>query len=155
MLDKEILRKLAEEQQLTAAETLRLDEALDSDGHAVHELLDSLEDVAPSYAWRSSLNQRLAATRKPKAHRLKLVFGWAGGLTAVAATVLAVMIVQQPTKSQPVTEPGSLARNTTTSSLEEALVSSHMQGAAQSTVGSVPVQDPDDQVFDWSKLDKS
>jgi len=155
MLDKEILRKLAEEQQLTAAEALRLDEALDSDSRSAHELLDSLEDVAPSYAWRSSLNQRLAATRKPKSHRLKLVFGWAGGLTAVAATVLAVLIVRQPAKTLPVTEPGSLARNTTTSSLEEALVSSHMQGAAQSTVGSVPVQDPDDQVFDWSKLDKS
>ncbi|MBS1709413.1 MAG: hypothetical protein JSS65_11930 [Armatimonadetes bacterium] len=153
MLDKEILRKLADEQPLTAAESLRLDEALESERPGVSTMLDSLEDVSPSYAWRSSLNLRLAATRR--APRLKLLLGWTGGLTAVAASVMALMMVNQPKISTIAAPAPQQTIAKAPSSLEEALVSSHMQGTAQSSIGAVPVQGPEDQVFDWSKLDKS
>ena len=153
MLDKEILSKLVSEQPLTAAEALRLDEALDSEGERAQGLLDACDDVAPSYAWRSSLNQRLAATKQAKKPRLKLVFGWAGGLTAVAASTLAILRAQNTAKPTPGINNSGLAK--ASPSFEEALLTSHMQGATQSNVGAAPVQEPDDQVFDWSKLDKS
>ncbi|MBX3112687.1 MAG: hypothetical protein KF857_11835 [Fimbriimonadaceae bacterium] len=155
MLDKEILRKLREEQPLTAAETLRLDESLEAGASRAHQLLDGLDDAAPSYAWRSSLNQRLVSTKRHHAPRLKLFIGWAGGLTAVAASALAMVMTQNSAKPTPAPDHGPLAKSVTPSSFEETLVSSHLQGANQSSVSTVPVQSAYDQVFDWSKLDKS
>lgn len=152
MLEKEILRKMVDEQPLTAAETLRLDQALEADDRS-GRVLGAIEDAAPSYAWRSGLNQRLAATRR--APRVKLFFGWAGGLTAVAASVIAVVMTQHRVIVPTPHEDQLVAAKPAKSTFEETLLSSHMQGASQSAVGEAPVQDPDDQVFDWSQLDKS
>ncbi len=154
MLDKDLLRKLDEEQPLSVADALRLDEALEADDTRCRGLLTDCEDAAPSFAWRSELNQRLATTRR--APKLKLLVGWAGGLTAVAASALVLFMnqtpVQNPSRKQVVANDSNLAAH---SSFEDALISSHMQGAAQSSVGATPVQETNDPVFDWSKLDKS
>ena len=88
MIDRELLKQLAREEQLTAEEAWRLDSALESDESAqIARAVKAMEGAEPSLEWRSALNQKLASTVKTR----RTTF-WVMGLSAstAAAAVVAV-----------------------------------------------------------------
>ena len=58
-----ILKKIQNEEALTAEEQAALDLALDTESGAVRTCMTGLIDEEPSMAWRSGLNERLMALR--------------------------------------------------------------------------------------------
>ncbi|MBX7132728.1 MAG: hypothetical protein K1X67_08645 [Fimbriimonadaceae bacterium] len=63
MMNEILLKKIQNEEALTADEQAALDLALDTEGGAVHACMTGLIDEEPSMAWRSGLNERLIALR--------------------------------------------------------------------------------------------
>ncbi len=111
-MDKSLLQKIAREEPLSAEESLRLDQALDVQ-EPVANLVAHLPEDAPSLAWRSELNQRLAHT-KVKRRQFSL-FRWGSGALAAAAAVTALVVVVSNTAPKPAAK----------GSVEEVILSAH------------------------------
>lgn len=134
----ELIKKLQDEQALSVEETLRLDEALETSASTAG-LLNSLDESAPSLAWRSDLNQKLASvSRKTKRQSS---FRWLSGFAA-AATLVFVAFLALP-KSRPTVNPNrvtSVARKSEATNIEESLVKAHFEADVESGLGMATVQ---------------
>ncbi|MGE0000483.1 MAG: hypothetical protein AB7F50_01115 [Fimbriimonadaceae bacterium] len=93
-MNKDLLKKLMEEEQLDLAQTVELDQALEAQGRS---LVSSLETPEPSMAWRSGLNERLAELA-PKPKRKWAIFS---GTTVVAVAAALVIVMVQPVRDTP------------------------------------------------------
>jgi hypothetical protein len=89
----------------------------------------SLEDAAPSLAWRSSLNQRLSQVSKRRRTAVYWRFGAAAGAVAACWALVASVVQPFEAPSQPPT------RVATESSLEEAILTDHENQMGQASVG--------------------
>ena len=126
-------KKLIEEQALTIEESLRLDEALESQT-IVPRLMGRLEDGAPSLAWRSALNEKLLA----QTGRRKRVstFRWVSGFAATTAICLVAFIAVPRSQSGPIVDnPVTKVANSNGGGLEESLLTAHLEADIESGLG--------------------
>lgn len=130
-MDYELRNKVRDEQPLSLEETLRLDEALETQT-AVGVFVGELSDGEPSLEWRSGLNNRLLATRTVKKRRTWFTWGSVGIATAAAAT----WIVMMPLGNKPSPpEPRRPVARQSNGSIEESLISAHREADLESGMG--------------------
>ncbi len=131
-MDKELFKKLIDEQPLTAEEALRLDGALEGEGSkmALHAV-SALSEDAPSMTWRSSLNQRLSQVSRMRRTAVYWRFGVAASAVA-AASVLVVSFIQ-PFRPETVENPRIADNNEPT--VEEAILIEQEDAMGQASLG--------------------
>lgn len=120
-MNRDLLKKLMEEADLSLSETVELDKALESQGPS---LASKLEGTEPSMAWRSTLNERLAELA-PKPKRRWAIYS-ATTLVAVAAAVIVLVITPHSTVPETSTPPDEL---------EMALAQAHEDADAAAQAG--------------------
>lgn len=122
MKDPELMKKIAREARLTAAEERQLENELAAQ-EAIRQTVANLHDDEPSMAWRSALNERLlAVSPKPKRATWSRWLAPASGF--VAGLAVAGMAWWMTTTRQPqVVAPAS-------ASFEAQLLEAHDHGAA-------------------------
>jgi hypothetical protein len=135
-MNRELKKKLTDEQPLTVEETLRLDEAIEGQT-VVPALLAGLDDTSPSLAWRSELNQKLLL--QSGRHKRHTTFRWFSGVAAAAALVaVAFLSVPRPTKTEFVREPLAGVSKPAVKegpSVEESLLTAHREADLESGMG--------------------
>ncbi|MCW5938855.1 MAG: hypothetical protein KF884_05085 [Fimbriimonadaceae bacterium] len=114
---RELIKKLVREEPLRVDESLWLDEALDSQG-PVREWVGQAAADEPSLAWRSRLNQRLAASVPKPRHWRRRPWAPAIGFAGVAAGALFLATMN------PIGKP-SAAPELDSTSFEHKLVKAH------------------------------
>ena len=132
-MDKNLLKKIVAENELSAEESLRLDEALEATGSAAAgRAVRELPDDAPSMAWRSDLNEKLGKASR----RQRTLLIWRYGLAVTAgatAMFLAVSLGQPvPGKTTTLNEPPPV---TEAASLEDDILSDHQNAMTQASMG--------------------
>lgn len=152
-MKKELLGKLVKDLPLTAPESHELDQALDAQKDmGLSHLVRRTESDEPSLAWRSSLNQALAAQRPaPVKKRNPFVFLGTVLVPAAAAAALALILVKpgfSPTQNLP--EVRAVAESTP-KDLESALMLVHRTEEARVFTASTPPAE-DSRYFEWSDL---
>jgi hypothetical protein len=131
-MNRDLFKKLIDEQPLTAEETLRLDGALEGEGSKMaRHAVSALDDDAPSMTWRSSLNQRLAQVSRKRRTAVYWRFGVAA--SAVAAASVLVVSFFQPYRPETVKSPQIAERPEL--SVEEAILTEHEYQMGQASVG--------------------
>lgn len=134
-MDKVSMTRLLSEQPLSVEESLRLDEALDGMEHTAH-VLSQLKDDAPSLAWRSQLNDRLA--KEVSQGKKRVAIKWFGSLAATSAVALAAFVM---VKNLPGATPQSKSETPVVvaqhegPSVEESLVSAHKEADMENSMG--------------------
>ncbi|MBS1722074.1 MAG: hypothetical protein JSS66_03595 [Armatimonadetes bacterium] len=129
-MNSKLKKKLVDEQALSAAEALELDQALDSPSLS-RALMSKLTDDEPSLAWRSSLNQSLIKASGAKA--ASKVLKWGSGIVVTAAAALGIIALLP----RPVVEPNRVLVKSqpVMSNIEESLVSAHKEADLESGLG--------------------
>lgn len=129
----ELKKKLANEQHLSVEEALRLDQALEAESN-VSALMKSLEDEAPSLAWRSALNEKLIAStgRRKRTYAVR----WVSGFAATAAVAI-FAFVSLPRVNPIATDyqPQNTVKTVKSTGLEESLLTAHMEADIESGLG--------------------
>ncbi len=129
-MNKDLFKKLIDEQPLTAEESLRLDGALEGEGSKMaRHAVSALDDDAPSMAWRSSLNQKLSLVSRKRRTAVYWRFGVAA--SAVAAASVLVVSFFQPFQA-PSSVPTRVAKE---ASVEEAIITDHEGQLGQASLG--------------------
>lgn len=132
-MDKDMFKKLAAEQPMTAEETLRLDAALDGDAERLsRHAMASLGEDSPSLAWRSSLNQRLSQVSRRRRQAVYWRFGVAA--SGVAAATVFVLSFMAPMNTEERPSP-RIADHHRASSLEDAIIGEHESQMGQASLG--------------------
>jgi len=149
-MDRNLYQKLSREEALTAEETLRLDAMLEQSTPA-EQWVTQIEDSEMSFAWRSSLNEKLIQ-RSAKRRQAKF---WSFGSTAVAAaaTVFAIFIVQRQSPVETPTTTNNVAISAPGPIREGALVRSHNDAVVQASLGVTMPAESGSSPFDWSTID--
>lgn len=93
-MNKDLIKKLVEEQPLDLAESFELEQALERQDSSMLKMLDRPE---PSMAWRSRLNERLVAL-EPRPRRKWVLFS---GTTVVALAAALFVFVVLPRDAAP------------------------------------------------------
>jgi len=148
---KELFEKLVKDQPLTAHEAHELDQILDAQEKlGVSHLVRRVSADEPSLAWRSSLNQALAAQAPVRSKRNPwLVFGTV--LAPAAAAVALAVFVFNPAFNRPSTAQPSAQVASTGGELESALLLVHQSEEASTVAASSPPSS-DGRYFEWSDL---
>lgn len=151
-MKKELLEKLANDLPLTAHEAHELDQILESqEKQGLSHLVRRSVVDEPSLAWRSALNQSLAAMTpaKPKKNRW-VVFGTV--LAPAAAAVTLALFIMKPGMDSHSAQPNAPTMvSSNTQDLESALLMVHQsEEASTMTASSPPSQDG--RYFEWSDL---
>ncbi|MES1227624.1 MAG: hypothetical protein ABUL72_03080 [Armatimonadota bacterium] len=124
-MDRNTLEKIKAEKGLDWQESAALEQALEAQA-PLKNLVAALEDPSPSMAWRSELNQKLVAEANKR--KRKSLVPWIGGLTAVAAASVSLVVIFTAKKAPvPVTAQSS-------PSFETALTTAYTQAAAKPDV---------------------
>lgn len=143
-------KKANQEMPMEMDEILALDEAL-TGTESLRPIVSALESEELSLAWRSELNEKLAAVRPKTRRRLAL---WIPvGASALAAATLAVLFFTSPATIEPAP---AIAHSDT--SVEALIIRSHREAEAATVLGvasPAPARNASTQVFDWSKLEQS
>ncbi len=133
-MDKDLIRKLTDEQPLTAEESLRLDAALESaDSVRFAQSVSRLADETPSLAWRSALNESLSKVSRRRRTGLVLRYGF--GATAVAAASFLVVSFIQPFRAEDGGKAPAVVDNRSESSLEDEIVAGHHDAMSRASLG--------------------
>ena len=133
-MDKDLLKKLTSEQALTAEETLRLDRTLDlGEASETARMVSLLPEDAPSMAWRSGLNERLATVSRKRRSALYWRFGTATAAVA-ACSFLVFSLVRPADHARPI-QGGAVVENTKRASLEDAIIGEHETAANEASLG--------------------
>ncbi|MCH8978937.1 MAG: hypothetical protein IH945_06805 [Armatimonadetes bacterium] len=132
-MDKNLIEKIVAESDLSAEESLRLDEALEAKGSAaVARAVRELPDDAPSMAWRSDLNEKLGkASRKQR-----VLVTWRYGLAVTAGATAMFLFVnfgQPGPVEDPIVRKGTQIVEST--SLEDDILSDHQNAMTQASMG--------------------
>lgn len=144
------INKLILEEPLTLAETLQLEQALESQS-GMRNVVENLDDDSPSLAWRSKLNERLLA----ETPQSKAKFNWRSivgfGSAATACALAAYVIFARPSAVLPGSDPAPL-------STESVLVAAHESNSfvldSASSSGSQPVSEKVvSETITWSEED--
>ena len=139
----ELFRKLMNEESLTMAEALELEQQLESGDHIqLSETISELPDEEVSLEWRSQLNEQLQLSApKPKKNPFKWFYACGA---AVAACALGIVLMNKPAaQSAPVAvTPEEEAK------LEAILVEAHHRDER----GIVIPASTTDSGFDWSQF---
>lgn len=151
---KELLGKLVKDEALTAPEAHELDQLLEKQKEmGLAHLVRRTPSDEPSLAWRSSLNQALAAHRPEPAAKKRNPFVFLGTvLVPAAAAVAFALILFKPgmTPVQPLPE-GKAVAEATPKDLESALLLVHRTEEARVFTASTPPAE-DSRYFEWSDL---
>jgi hypothetical protein len=146
-MNKELFEKLAREEELSPAEHLMLEEALESGADWGVIVRGSLDGPEPSMAWRSGLNQKLAALQPRRRRQAWLPAGI--GFAAVAACgawAAFFMLGPGPRGSQPVAaQSGDLT-------LEMAIADVHRDALTQADAGVYVPAETTLAAYNWSEL---
>ncbi len=153
-MNKELLGRLVKDEALTAPEAHELDQLLDRQKEmGLSHLVRRTPSDEPSLAWRSSLNQALAAKRPEPAVKKRSPFVFLGTVLvpAMAAVALAVFLVKpSSTPVQSLPETRAVAESTP-KDLESALLLVHRTEEARVFTASTPPAE-DGRYFEWSDL---
>jgi hypothetical protein len=132
-MDKDMFKKLAAEQPMTAEEALRLDAALEGDTERLsRHAMAALGEDSPSLAWRSSLNQRLSHVSRRRRQAVYWRFGVA--VSGVAAATVFVLSFMVPMDTQERPSP-RIADHHRACSLEDAIIGEHESQMGQASLG--------------------
>jgi hypothetical protein len=123
MDERELIRKLKNEEALRADESLWLDEAIEG-GAASKGLVEALPDALPSLAWRSRLNERLMAAVPQRSPWWRRAF--APTLATAGAAACALFLWNLNLKGGSVPTDGGEA-----ASLEQMLISAHQEASLE------------------------
>lgn len=133
-MDKDMFKKLAAEQPMTAEETLRLDAALDGEaGRLSRHAMAALGEDAPSLAWRSELNQKLSHVSRRRRQAVYWRFGVAA--SGVAAATVFVLSFMAPIDSEQRPSPRIADRHAPATTLEDAIIGEHESQMGQASLG--------------------
>ncbi len=139
MNDRMLMKKVLEERPLTAEESLRLDEALESQSARLSQaILRDLPEEQPSLAWRSDLNAKLAHASQARKKRQTLL-RWLPAMAAPVAAGCAFLLLTTTAPQRTIT-PGTVARHT--ESIEEKMVDLHQDALAPVAIGVQAPYDP-------------
>ncbi len=132
-MDKNLLKKIVAENELSAEESLRLDEALEATGSAAaRRAVRALHDDAPSMAWRSDLNEKLGKASR----RQRTLVTWRYGLAVTAGATAMFLFVNfwQPGSidGSTVIDPRPVAES---ASMEDDILSDHQNAMTQASMG--------------------
>lgn len=150
-MNEKLYLKLKNEEPLTAAEHLELEQALEAgDQSLVAHYLADQDFVEPSMAWRSSLNEKLREIAPQPVADKGSRFKWLGfgGLVAASAVACAAMVAmvlmkggnsvevgsssQIVAENEPLVSPDGLSGS---SDFGSALIAAHQSDTAQASVG--------------------
>ncbi len=146
-MNKELFEKLAREEELTPAEHLMLEEALESGADWGAAVRASLPASEPSMAWRSGLNERLQALQ-PRRKRFSF-FPVGAGFAAVAACgALAAVFVFGPRSGA--ADPSATQASDLT--LEMAIADVHRDALTQADAGVYVPAEPTLAAYNWSEF---
>lgn len=131
-MDKELFKKIEAENDLSAEESLRLDEALEATGSAAAgRAVHALHDDAPSMAWRSDLNEKLG--KASRRQRTLVIWRYGLAVTAGATAMFLVVSFGQPIPRGPT--PVMPPQISDSASLEDDIVSDHQNAVTQISMG--------------------
>jgi hypothetical protein len=129
-MNKDMFKKLENEQPLTADEALFLDEVLEGESANVSLLaMGGLSEDSPSLAWRSGLNVELAKVSRRRRSLVFLRYGIATG--AVAAACASILMLVRPSE-QPAPVETRIAQEST---VEDAIFSEHESMMGNASLG--------------------
>jgi hypothetical protein len=154
IVKKELLGKLVKDQPLTAPEAHELDQVLEKQEEmGLAHLVRRTPSDEPSLAWRSSLNQALAAQRPAPAVKKRNPFVLLGTVLvpAAAAVALAFLMVKPGFTPMPQTPEIRAVAESTPKDLESALLLVHRTEEARVFTASTPPAE-DGRYFEWSEL---
>lgn len=155
-MNNDLIKKLKNEEGLTAVEAHELDRRLEEQTLAgIGHLMKKEEDPQPSLAWRSSLNEKLLAV-KPAPKTPWLVRFWPVWAAPVAAGAAALAFMVHGAVSGPSAPNGAPDSRAYTSNasgtVEAALVALHRQGDA-AEAAAVTLPDDADENFRWNEVE--
>ena len=134
-MDKRLFDKILADEQLSAEESLRLDQALELKGStAAGRAVGELPDEAPSMAWRSDLNEKLS--KGSRQHRNLLMWRYGLAVSAGATAMFLIVNFGQPIadNAAPFSDPPLVTDSTT---LEDDILSDHQNAMTQISMGVV------------------
>ena len=132
-MDKKLLLKIEAENDLSAEESLRLDEALEATGSAgAGRIVRGLGDEAPSMAWRSDLNEKLF--KGSRRRRTAVIWRYGLAVTVGAAAMFLFVNFDQPIPGKTTTF-NETAPISQAASLEDDILSDHQNAMTQASMG--------------------
>ena len=132
-MDKKLFNKILADEQLSAEESLRLDEALESKASAAAvSAVRALGDEAPSLAWRSDLNEKLM--KGSRRRRTQVMWRYGLAVTAGATAMFLFVNFSQPIPGKTTTF-GEPAHVSQAASLEDDVLSDHQNAMTQASMG--------------------
>lgn len=149
-ISQELYEKMLREEELSPAEHLALEEALAADSAWSDFVQEAAPQSEPSMAWRSELNGRLSAIRRPGR---RAILNWRTGLgfAAVAACGAGLAFaVLAPMSGAPL--PAMAEAPVVEGSLESAIAAAHRDSQRQADLGVYVPAQPTLAAYNWDEL---